>query len=536
MPPKFQVISEGKAFSQSSQTKYKKTKFFEFLGEGTNSKYPSYLRPYEVIVDDESIYHDPQINAISKFSLDEKFLNPDLLDCALGMYNYTWARNCKMESEPRLLTFEEAVDGYDLVGGDKRTSSEGFEFKMRGIKKSDLYPPEGKRYTNNPILQKIEQEQKELYEEIQKGEIPYFVYYGFMKSEMVNPSKIAKGKGRHISGSDYKQVNMHKMLFGHIVSTAIRNSISNGFLMGINPYSRDWDSVANIFKVYDKVFDGDYSNFDGHLSTHLFILFEKWVESYYYNATPGERIARKACIWRMANSLHYIVRDGRGIIFKMRGSLPSGDFLTQFFGCFCNQVLIRYNYLMSWCVSIGKTHKSYDIRLHEKPRLDVLERSIFVAVLSDDHICGIREILFLFNAMIAQKNFTEMGHLYTSADKSDVIDYDFKVIEDCMLLRRRFVYMSDIRRFGSPIEMDSIITMLYWSENPEFIDQCIDTALQELGQKERKVHQEVVRKLMAHAKKKNHVISSPFIDYDVARKFVYNTSYAPWGEDLLEMA
>jgi len=564
IPSKFPIIGLMKrGLSQSCTNKLKKTPFFECFGP--NEKIPTILSPYSVTHDDGRIVeHDPTYNALTKYCFDNFAINPELLTMACSMFTHRWD-SCRSEFDRPLKTWnvEDAIHGKGFVGPDSRTTSVGVELGLRGLTKKKMYGKEGLRDLTVEPIKGLIVEVKEMFKELEQGIVQRWTNKGFLKAEVISAQKVWDGKGRYISGADWKQLMAEKCYFGDLQSDAVRHNIANGFAMGVNPYSYDWTSVYNMFKVFCHVFDGDFSKFDGHIKQFLFYMFSQFCRHVYHGEPEPKHIARETILHRLCNSLHAIQvlkssidfdklseeekkrymdygdSDYVWVIVLWYDSITSGCFITQLLGSFCDNVLQRYNYLMSWVKSLGLKHLTYSAKLHEKPDLVRLENNIYVIVLSDDHIVGIKDKLFPFGARDVQNNFAEIGFLYTDARKTGVIDYDYKEILDCIFLQRTFILDnepgSDKQRALAPLEDPSIIHMFYWSEEGlKHFPQIVDTGLQEMSLKSRERFRHFVSQLQNRASDIRYKLSSMYMDYDLARSFCLNTTYAPWGEVLSE--
>jgi hypothetical protein len=536
IPDKFPIVGKIPPLSQAEFSRYKKTPFFEFMGEGTNKKLPSVLQEHSVIYDGMETDYDPLKLALGKYNFSNEAINPELLSMAYAMYLIRWD-GAKGESDtvPSVYTPENAIHGWDLVGPDKRDSSQGVTLMLRGVTKEMMYGTDGLRDLDTELMKSLISEVHLFENSMKEGIVPQFLNKGFLKSELLKTEKVLIGKARYISGADWFQLIIEKMYFGDLQSTAIRHNVENGMAMGINPYGHDWDAVGKMFLIHKNCFDGDFSTFDGHLKAWLFYMFGLFCRHHYYNAPESEHRVRDVLLWRICNSLHCVSTPEGWVIIMWADSLTSGCFITQLFGSFCDQILTRYNYLMSWCEGIiGVDHLTYDTTVHDKPKLHDLESNLYVLTLSDDHIAGVREHLFPWGAMSTQRNYCKIGFPYTAADKGEAIVTEYKTIYEMMFLRRFFLWSEEDNRFLAPLEDDSILHSLYWSEKGmKYFHQVVDTALSEKAIKGPKEHAYFKQKLMERAQKVGVPIRSPYLDYDVARAFVLNTTYAPWGELLL---
>lgn len=533
IPSKHSILGKKPFLSMGSFSKFKKTKFFEFMGEGTNKKVPSISEEYSV---NDGDFMDPMKTALEKHGNNVPAINPQLMDVAYAMFKHTWDLSLESDHIPQKWSFEDAVHGRDLVGGDKRDSSVGVSLRLRNITKKDMYGTDPVRVTDSPLMCEIKSDCMKTLDLMEQGVVPEWVTLCFGKSELLPIEKVENGKVRLIFGAEHQQVMIEKMLLGSLQSAAIRGSIRNGLAMGVNPYSMDWDAIARIFKHLN-CHAGDQSGWDTHFYQWIWSYFSKWISDYYYNATPRERMARKTLVSALSKLPALVSLDGESWVIKLvESSLFSGCFSTQLAGSFGHQLLQRYVYLMDWCASKGLDHLSYTIISGPKPDIERLEHNLFILTLSDDVVVGVREHLFEYNVRSVARNMARIGFKYTPADKKGDFTEDFTPFEDIQFLKRKFVWCSLYTRYIGPIDTDSIIHALYWSEIPAYkLLPVIDTMLQEASLHGKAYFDEFKSKILERARKTGVEIASVYLDYGLALAMVLNTDYAPWGENLIDI-
>jgi hypothetical protein len=371
---------------------------------------------------------------------------------------------------------------------------------------------------------------------LENGIEPDFYFLGFIKSELLSPKKIESGIMRYVAGVDWKEHIICKALFGHMMSMGVQYSISNGMLMGVNPYSKDVDVMCRIMKIFYLLRDGDFNRFDTRFFEWLFRQMSKFSRHVYYNGTEGQHTARDVILRRLASPRHIvIVKDefGKptGAVLRLHGVLSSGHTLTQFLGGFGNQLMNRYVYLMDWCKSIGTDHLSYDVSIHDKPNLEYEEDNMHIFSLGDDNIVAMKEERYGHNSLVVQDNFAEIGVMYTPSDKSPRFTTPWRTLSQVSILKRMFEWDEEDARYKAMLETESILGALYWSETKMIsFPQTLDTMLQESGIKGEDFHFRLVRNLKVRAQQEKITLSSPYLDYRIAKSFVMNTTYLPWGD------
>jgi len=537
IPPRVPILAKVEPVSMSNICKLKKTPLYGFYDDIEKyEKQPSILVPYEV-QDEDGNWSDmrfPMYQALARFNKDVPAINDHLANYARVMYTSTHDASLgSFKPEPSVWRFEDAVNGKNCVGPDSRSSSVGYELRIRNITKKMMYGPEGDRDLTNPTISLLQSELKDDIGKLREGIYPNWSFLGFLKSEMRSLRKLLGGDMRYIAGTEWKCHMVTKMYFGHMISESTRCSIKNGNLMGFNPYSRHCDTLASFLTIFPFRVDGDFQEFDTTIRSWLAEQYKLFTRHVYYNGTEEEHRIRDILIDNMIISQHIIsIRTDEGIIaYKVQviNDIPSGGTLTQHFGCFANQILARYSYLMSWCIHQGFSHKDYSPVLHPKPDLISEEDNQHHITLGDDNIYCFREPRYGHTPIRIQKNFSEIGMTYTSPDKSTPLSENWRTMDEVEILQRHLVFCKDLGRWTCPIAVKSILGALYYTEDLKSLPATIDTMLQEMSLRGEEEFGGFVSRLRARADEVNMLLVSPYLDFHVARNFVLNTTYAPWG-------
>jgi len=414
--------------------------------------------------------------------------------------------------------------------------------RTRGITKKMMYGTEGPRLLDTPLMESLIDECKADMFLLERGVHPEFRYLGFLKGELTSPSKIEKGLMRYVAGVDWKEHITDKVLFGYAIDLANRGKIRNGFLMGVNPYSKDVDVMVKIMMVFKLLCDGDFKEFDLRFFRWINTEFKAFCRHVYYNGTEAQHKARDTRIDMYANPRHIVIvknDDGEpvGIEIELEGVLSSGGTLIHFFGGFGNSLMNRYSYLISWCESIGETHLTYDVAIHPKPDLAYEEENMHTFVLGDDNIVAFQEERYGYNCLKIQGNMAQIGVKYTPSDKSEYFTQEWRTLDEVQIVKRNFKYDYNVGRWLAVIVFDSILAPLYWDENDmKYFDQILDTQLQEVAMRGQHEHSMLVRALKVRANELGYSLSSPYLDYYVALNFVTNSAYLPWGQVSIEIS
>lgn len=531
VPAKFQICGTTTKIPMAEYSKYKKTPLYGFHGPPV--KVPCVLQDYSVDVNGVTVNHEPYVKALNKYGYDCPMINTDIMDISYSMYMKTWTQaKAKYNVTPRVRTIEEAVNGFNSISPDARTSSTGYDLRLRGITKNMLYGAEGDRDVTSPCFLELKAELMSVLDLMYKGIVPDYKYLNFGKSELLPIEKVEDGKLRLIAGEGTVALLIGKMLFGDLVDCATQCSIFNGMCTGVNPYSTDWDVMGKILEVYKYIFDGDQSSYDGRFQQWLYCYFSRFCRSHYLGAPEHEHLARDTYLYRMCMALHVIHIDGEAYVVLIEGVLPSGDFLTQMLGNFVNHLCSRATYVISWVESIGSSYFTYSLYHCEKPNISDLSDNFWVFSLGDDNVISCKTEKYDYHAITAQRNFALIGFKYTSAAKSDEIDYKWRALELITFLKRYWVFSRRFGRYIAPIDKTSIIYGLYFSEsNFREGHAAINTMLQEMSLWGRDAWRDFVAKLVAEAARKGYTLPGEFLDYEVCIMFITNCNTPQWCDD-----
>jgi hypothetical protein len=533
IPAHIPIMRYVKPVTQATYNKLKKTPFYGFMGEGTLNKVPTISMPYSI--GEGEVIH-PIYEKLVTMNNPSPAINSQLATYARTMFQMTWDRSVIKAEPPRLFTYEEAINGYGLVGPDSRTTSVGYELRTRGITKKMMYGTEGPRILDTPLMESLIDECKADMFLLERGIHPEYRYLGFLKGELTSPQKLEKGLMRYVAGVDWKEHITDKVLFGYVIDLANRGKIRNGFLMGVNPYSKDVDTMVKIMMVFKLLCDGDFKEFDLHFFRWLNTELKAFSRHVYYNATEAQHRARDTRIDMYANPRHVVIvknDDGEpiGIEVELEGILSSGGTLTQFFGGFGNSLMNRYSYLISWCDHIGVPQLDYDVAVHPKPDLAYEEENLHTFVLGDDNIVAFQEERYGYNCLKIQQNMAQIGVKYTPSDKSEKFTQEWRTLDEIQIVKRNFKYDYKLGRWLAILAEESILGALYWDEHDmKYFDQTLDTQLQEKAMRGQHEHAEFVKALKIRAAEIGYTLSSPYLDYFVAVNFVTNSAYLPWGQ------
>jgi len=238
------------------------------------------------------------------------------------------------------------------------------------------------------------------------------------------------------------------MYFGSFAIFVHNNSINNGMVTAINPFSKQWDQIAMGLKSMTPnqndpfVCDGDFSHYDGSMLTDFAWAILDIINNWYDDEHQGVR----QILWlEIVNSRHLF----NNIVYEWFGGMSSGNPLTLIINCMNNQLIHRY---------VFYKHHSRLLRFDDNVKLYVTGDDLAMAV-SD-------KCKPTFNGVTIQKMMEEIGYTYTSADKTSGV-VPFKRLSEITFLKRSFRYEKLLNRYLGCLDINSIIEIPLWTKNKE---------------------------------------------------------------------
>nr|QDH91380.1 MAG: RNA-dependent RNA polymerase [Picornavirales sp.] len=317
-----------------------------------------------------------------------------------------------------------------------------------------------------PMLDAVEKRYRD-------GERPLWLFCDNLKDERRPIEKVREGKTRMFSGTPFFYYCIFKKYFGAFQLWLIKNRISNGMVIGLNPYSVEWEFLAQSLTRYDftgsAVGAGDYSKFDGSEQPKIHYAILDIINDWYDDGADNALI--RSILWlEVVNSRHLC----EGVVVEWPSALPSGHPFTMPINCLYNHM----NFRMSWKLL---RLPMYHFNAH-----------VYLAVCGDDNIFTVsHEYRDLFNEMTLVSVMSELGMTYTTELKGTAT-IPFRKLEEVEFLKRSFRFEPILGRRVGPLRLSVILEMVNWSKKgADFVDiTChnVDVALDELSLHPRDVY------------------------------------------------
>lgn len=343
------------------------------------------------------------------------------------------------------------IEGNEFVQAINRSSSPGYPFvkfkEMHKPGKTTFLGSDENFIYDHPLLLSEIQKYKDM---VKNGDRPLCFFTSTAKDELRSLDRVAQGKTRSFAAAPLHFVVLFRQKFLDLFANIMENRIQNSSLVGINPFSQEWDLLCyrmnKIAPPHKKQFlAGDFSNFDGTLNRSLLWEIHNFLEEEYHRT--GDMLSYS--LWcDITNSLQVF---GDCAIGVSRGQ-PSGNPGTTIINSLYNSALL-YTVLYSVLTDVGA--QACDIQQNLPKHFDSY-------VYGDDNIMVFSEELSeLLDPRLISKKMLEFGHVYTS-DAKDDSELRYRTMFDISILKRHFSYDNKIRKWLAPLDLSSILEPLNW--------------------------------------------------------------------------
>jgi len=434
---------------------------------------PAKLRPFSTVEGGEI---DPYKNAISKYCYPYIHINASQIRDVGNMIFDNIIKVSKISVEKRLLTFDESILGIesepDFVAISRMTSL-GFPDnalpgkKMKGktayFGTSDEYD-----ISNTKALQLIE-ECRAIETKASNNIRTEHIYADCLKDERRPIEKVVQGKTRLFSSCPIRLLILFRRYFGSFMLFCHKNRIENGFAVGVNPYSIEWELIAQKLGRFGPASvpnkgAGDYSGYDGKLKPAVCWDILSHINEWYADDSSNIR----SILWlEVVNSTHIHYNT----VYGWQSSNPSGQPLTTLLNNIYNHYVAGYVWYKTNNFDITELQNFYD--------------NVYYITLGDDNLFSVRlEKMHLFNEKMMEIHSKDLGMEYTSETKGVVKDA-MRPLEEVSFLKRKFRYEKLYDRFCAPLDLSVILEIPYWitdsSDAHSRIHDNVNTAMKELA-------------------------------------------------------
>lgn len=476
-PLRFEIIGRSKLTPMRNTTSaIRKSKMYDSLGH--NGLDRAMLRATLI----EGTIIDPLLNAQRKYCKEDVLLDGDAVKQCCDSYFAYCEWNQLYDVERRIFTHEEAVYGleYDMdFGSINSSTSAGFPMNVSGQRnlKKELFSYEYGTHEQVTVFKEVIDAMDEIVINAKAGIRMFHVATDNLKDELRGEDKVSAGSTRLFSGCPFVYLAVFRQYFGAFSLWYMKNRINNGSCIGVNPYSTEWNTIAErlIHVSPNNIGAGDHEKYDGSQKPLVHLVILDSINRWYDDGAVNNAI--RSILWmEVYNSKHII----DGVIYEWLSALPSGHPFTIVINTIYNHIIARY----VWFKSVGNL---IEFNFH-----------VYVVALGDDITYSVTDdYRELFNDVVFAKYALEMGLVYTNETKSGEM-IARRSLTEIEFLKRRFVF--DVREnlWIAPLKLQSILKMIDWTKRKHtnaIVSSNVVTAIKELALHERPVFEEYSKKI-----------------------------------------
>jgi hypothetical protein len=450
---------EPKPLVGAAFTNIRRSKLYGMWGAAKTE--PARLKTFE---GDDGVIYEPMALALSKYCPPRVDLDLGLIgSCCDSIWSMILNNSRKLPRAPRVFTFEESVlgiPGVPYCDAIPRNTSAGYPYCLSpvpGFPGKTRFFGRGDEYDlTSPDCVALRRRVESIIVDASKGLRCEHIFCDFLKDERRPIDKVRAGKTRLISASPIELLIATRMYFLDFSMYLMDNRISNGFAIGVNPYSAEWDAIARrLLAMGTCLIAGDYSNHDGSLQEGQMRVALDLAHRFYDDFGTVDYGIREVLFSEVCSSVHMNAHK----VYRWNGSLPSGHALTTIVGSVCNHVNVR----LAW---------HYILRdLGYADPISLFNSAVFMVVFGDDNLLSVGDDFCLhFNPEKLQNGLKLVGMKYTNETKSGPIG-GFRTIDDVSFLKRSFRYETILGRFVAPLDLAVVLEMPYWTKRGSSSDK-----------------------------------------------------------------
>ena len=434
---------------------------------------PAFLRT--AIVDGETI--DVKEKAYDKVAVGEWSVSTSLVSHLAKSYYADLLQSEEVQIQKRIYTFEEAIVGLDDdpdFGSISRNTSPGYPYVFwPAVKRCP-----GRRYwfgvedeydISNERVQSLKRRCSSIISSASEGIRLEHVFMDFLKDERRPIEKVEAGKTRMVNAGPLDYLIVVRMYFGAFANWYTKNRILNGSAIGVNPYSKEWNFIANRMNQFgvgkSNMGAGDYSAYDGSEKPVVHDAILSIINDWYDDGDINRLI--RTVLWAEVVNARHMNRD---VFYSAVMSLPSGHPLTALINTMYNAIAFRY----CW----------YRANENSLSSLKHFTENVYTIMLGDDNIYSVsHDFQHVFNDAGLQVWMKEFGLTYTNESKTEQA-LDLRKLEEISFLKRKFRFEPRLSNYVAPLDIDVVLEMPYWTRKGHSVsvtESNVETSIMELA-------------------------------------------------------
>lgn len=432
----------------------------------------------------DGVLQHPLANAIRKYDKEPPQNDPELINlCADNMVSALFT-GAPVEQFTRVSVDEATfgIDGMDYMDGLNMSTSPGYPWNVQHSQfpgKERFFEQVDSKWhwRNNADANALRNEIEHTIECLKAGKRVEFLFTGSLKDELRPHKKVDECNTRYFAACSILFNIVFNVFFKSLIPFLIKNRIFNGMLLGVNPYSEEWDVFARFLtEVGDRLIAGDFESFDAKqeklildtIGEKVFVLFDDL-----------EYTGVRRLLWHAMTASSHIVGN---TVVQWNHSMPSGCPWTTAANCMYVLVVFR----MVWVIS-GEPLEQFTVNVR-------------LGAYGDDNALAVSDYgARVFSQSKLPVLFARIGLTYTSEKKEGEVA-DFRKITEIEFLKRSFRYEPIVGRMVAPLRLETILEMPYWTKKKmSDVIACdnVDNAIRELALHPQDVFDEHVPKILA---------------------------------------
>lgn len=414
---------------------------------------PCKLRPF---TSTEGVRVDPYSNALANYCTPHVYMDPSIMsniaDALLDNLEHS-----SIHPVPRkVLTFEEAVlgiEGEENFEKISRSTSPGFPYNAKKGKKfpgkTEIFGTGDSYDLHTPLAIELRKDCEAVIEKCLLGIRSKHLYTDCLKDERRKLAKVAAGATRLFASCPLGLLIIMRQYFGSFVLWCQVNHTRNGFAVGANPYSTDWQDIANRLLRFGhsgtrNIGAGDFSKYDGSEKPAIHWPILDMINHWY---SDGNDRVREVLWLEVVNSRH--IHDD--LVYEWVSSNSSGCPLTTLI----NNLYNRFTAMYVW-------YKGHDFSLVS---LYSFHDNVTYITLGDDNVFAVNPpFSHIFNEAAMASGVSDLGMTYTTETK-EAVTGQLRNITEVSFLKRSFRYEPLYDRYCAPLDMTTILESPYWTKD-----------------------------------------------------------------------
>lgn len=376
--------------------------------------------------------------AVAYADMKQKFLE------VIGQHNADFSR-------VRVLTNNEALNGVPgcVEPMNKKTS---MGFPVMGPKEAWLLTDASVDASMHNVLKEEFQTEIEEIENVYKsGFRPGTVFMATYKDEAVKRSKT---KTRVFFAGPAVFTFLCRKYLGFLSSMIVKHNFLFENAVGIDAHSDKWDELyVRMTSFAGNNICGDFGDYDATLYEECMAVSHKIVVD--MCSACGYTELELLVVKGLLTDLLFPLVCCKGVLWEFNGPNVSGQPLTTIINGFCGSFNMRYVFY----------------KKHPHERLVRFDTVVRLVMYGDDNWSTVKNTHTWFNQNAIKDTLSDVGMVYTDANKSVGALCEFTPVEEVSFLKRGFKFSTDLGYVVAPLELNSLYKMLHWRKRSEISSQ-----------------------------------------------------------------